>query len=84
MSNIEEIEDYIFELKTLRVDKDSFKIANELESLLAERKQDKKRIKELEAEILTYKLYKEFESIPKQKIRDKLAELLEELEEGED
>ena len=50
VANIEVIEGFIIELKDFGLNKDTLEVVNELENLLAEREQDKKRIKELEEE----------------------------------
>lgn len=55
VANIEIIENFIFELKTFGMNKDSLEIAHELEKILAEREQKDKRIKELEEENMKLK-----------------------------
>ena len=50
VANVEVIEGFIIELKDFGLNKDTLEVVNELENLLAEREQDKKRIKELEEE----------------------------------
>ena len=50
-SNIEIIEDFINEIKDFELNKDTVEIVNALEDILAERKQDKARIGELESEV---------------------------------
>lgn len=47
-SNIEIIEDFINEIKDFELNKDTVEIVNALEDILAEREEDKKKIKELE------------------------------------
>lgn len=80
MSNIEE------DIKILIEENTSNKKEQAIEHILAERKQDKERIKELEEEnkskqkayddcYCEYKHYKQFESIPVQKVKDILKEL---------
>ena len=50
-SNIEIIENFINEIKDFELNKDTVEIVNALEDILAERKQDKARIGELESEV---------------------------------
>ena len=50
VTNIEVIENFILELKSFGLNKDTLEVAHELENLLVEREQDKRRIKELEEE----------------------------------
>ena len=53
VANIEVIEDFILELKSFGLNKDTLEVANELENLLAEREQKDKRIQELEEQVKT-------------------------------
>lgn len=85
-SNIEIIEDFINEIKDFELNKDTVEIVNALEDILAERKQDKARIKELEKENTTLKNFTssiyneniEKEFIPVQKVKDFLIQIQEE------
>ena len=63
-----------------------YEIQEAIEHILSEREQDKARIKELEEENASkqkayddcyceYKHYKQFDSIPKQKVKDKIEEV---------
>ena len=45
MSNIEIIQDFIEEMRSFELSKDTVEIVNALEDILAELEQDKKRIK---------------------------------------
>ena len=80
VANIEIIENFIFELKTFGMNKDSLEIAHELEKILAEREQKDKRIQELEVKLKCAKgLYDDccnclLNSIPKQVVIDKMEE----------
>lgn len=51
MSNIEIIQDFINEIKSFELNKDTAEIVNALEDSLAERKQDKARIKSLKEQL---------------------------------
>lgn len=85
-SNIEIIEDFINEIKDFELNKDTVEIVNALEDILAERKQDKARIKELEKENTTLKNFTssiyneniEKEFIPVRKVKDFLIQIQEE------
>ena len=83
-SNIEIIEDFINEIKDFELNKDTVEIVNALEDILAERKQDKAKIKELEEALLkikdkNVKLFIHYKnSIPKQKVKDFLIQIQEE------
>ena len=81
MSNIEIIQDFIEEMRSFELSKDTVEIVNALEDILAEREQKDKRIKELEEENRIFalegsrvvlKLYIEENYIPKQKVKDVL------------
>lgn len=88
VANIEVIEDFILELKSFGLNKDTLEVANELENLLAEREQMLKAINTVEKEkgdwIKAYQEEKDkqfnilINSIPKQKIKDLLTEIQEE------
>ena len=83
-SNIEIIEDFINEIKDFELNKDTVEIINALEDILAERKQDKARIQELEEALLkvkdkNVKLFIHYKnSISKQKVKDFLIQIQEE------
>ena len=77
MSNIED------DIKILTEENSSYKKEQAMQNILSEREQDKARIKELEEENASkqkayddcyceYKHYKQFDSIPKQKVKDVL------------
>ena len=79
MSNIEIIQDFIEEMRSFELSKDTVEIVNALEDILAEREQKDKRIKELEEENRIFalegsrvvlKLYIEENYIPKQKVKE--------------
>ena len=79
MSNIEIIQDFINEIKSFELNKDTAEIVNALEDSLAERKQDKARIKELEEEnrIQRRQLNSAFDRgwIPKEKVKEGLERI---------
>lgn len=83
MSNIEIIQDFIEEMRSFELSKDTVEIVNALEDILAELEQDKKRIKELEQENKTLKNFTsaifngniEKEFIRVQKVKDKIEDL---------
>ena len=81
VANIEVIEDFILELKSFGLNKDTLEVANELENILAEREQDKKRIQELEADLYSSNeiIADLTDSIPKQVVIDKMEELNKEI-----
>ena len=81
VANIEVIEDFILELKSFGLNKDTLEVANELENILAEREQDKKRIQELEADLYSSNeiIADLTDSIPKQVVIDKVEELNKEI-----
>ena len=54
MSNIEIIQDFIEEMRSFELSKDTVEIVNALEDILAELEQDKKRIKKIEEENKKY------------------------------
>lgn len=79
MSDIEIIQDFIYEMRTFGLTKDTLEVVNALENILTEREQDKKRIKELEEENTQLEAIKDdtirrynFESIPVQKVNDEI------------
>ena len=80
-SNIEIIEDFINEIKDFELNKDTVEIVNALEDILAERKQDKARIQELEEALLkvkdkNVKLFIHYKnSISKQKVKEGLEDI---------
>lgn len=98
MSNIEEDIYNVKELlqgSKLYGQYDGNKYFKSIENILSEREQDKKRIKELEEESKSkqkaydncycgYKQYKQFDSIPVQKVKDKIEELKKEYEDSKD
>ena len=51
VADIEDIEDFILELKDFELNKNTLEVANALEHILAEREQKDKRIQELEEEL---------------------------------
>lgn len=53
MGNIDTVQDFINEMRSFGLNKDTIEIANTLEDILSEREADKKRIKELEEENAT-------------------------------
>lgn len=55
--NIEILKNHILELKNSRLNKDTVEVARELENLLEEREQDKKRIQELEISNIKWEKY---------------------------
>ena len=86
MSNIEEDIDILEKFNP--GDEYTEKIKRAIENILLEQETDKKRIKELEEEnkskqkaydncYCEYKQYKQFDSIPVQKVKDKIEELKE-------
>ena len=82
MSDIEIIQDFIYEMRTFGLTKDTLEVVNALENILTEREQDKKRIKELEEENTQLEATKDdairrynSESIPVQKVKDKIEEI---------
>lgn len=92
-SNIEIIEDFINEIKDFELNKDVVEIVNALEDILEEREADKKRIKELEEEnrifkdsnVLVNRYFKlKDNSIPVQKVKDKIEELKKDYEDSKD
>ena len=80
VANVEVIENFILELKSFELNKDTIEVANELENLLAEREQKDKQIKELEEENKRKDMFVEMakevieNSILKQTIIDKVKE----------
>ena len=76
MSNEEIIEDFIDEIRDMVLTKETLEIVNALKDILLERKQDKKRIEELEEALLKVKDKNTTlfitcrNSIPKQEVKD--------------
>ena len=74
--NIEILKNHIGELKKIRLNKDTIEVVRELENLLEEQEQDKRKIKELEADLYSANIAIEdlTDSIPKQKVKDVLQD----------
>ena len=78
MGNIDTVQDFINEMRSFGLNKDTIEIANTLEDILSEREVDKKRIKELEEALLKVKekniklFINSKNSIPVQKVKDKI------------
>lgn len=77
VANVEVIEDFILDLKSFGLNKDTLEVANAVENILAEREQDKKRIKELEADLYSANeiISDLTDSIPKQKVKEGLEDI---------
>lgn len=81
-NNIQIIEDFIDEIWSFELNKDTIEIVNALEDFLEEREADRKRIKELEEEnkkLLENSLDVINDMIPKQKVKDKMEKLNKEI-----
>ena len=84
MSNIEIVNDFINELHDFELNKETIEVTNAWKDILAEREQDKARIKELEEALLKVKnknveLFIHYKnSVPAQKVKDLLTEIQEE------
>ena len=78
VANVEVIEDFILDLKSFGLNKDTLEVANAVENILAEREQDKKRIKELEADLYSANeiISDLTDSIPKQKVKEGLEDIV--------
>ena len=69
MDNVEIVDDFINELQDFELNKETIEVANAWKDILAERKADKKKLKELEKENYLQGW------IPKQKVKDFINKL---------